>query len=199
MKRTAGAADPLFATDDRALPGCATGPVVAAAAPQRASYMPAVAQASVRRSARDRPRLRIPFVPEKILELPGSLWAHFMAAVKRDFVGLSSSIVLGVIAHNVVNISRAIQKRAARVDETKRDREGKRFTLRHEVIALIGTVATGSVAAVFLLPGDRTQPIVDGPTSFREPQVSTIANPRHPQHSIIEESPDRLENSAPPQ
>jgi hypothetical protein len=52
-------------------------------------------------------------VPEKILELPRSLWAYFMAAVKRGFVGLSSSIVLGVIAHNVVNISRAIQKRAA--------------------------------------------------------------------------------------
>jgi hypothetical protein len=84
------------------------------------------------------------------------------------------------------------------MDETKRDREGKRFTVRHEVIALIGTVATGSVAAVFLLPEDRTQPTVVGPTSFREPQVSTTANPRHPQHTIIEESPDRLENSATP-
>jgi Hint domain len=83
------------------------------------------------------------------------------------------------------------------MDGTKRDREGKRFTLRHELIALIGTVATGSVAAVLLSPDDRTHPTVGGPTSFREPQVSTIANPRHPHHAIIEEAPEPLRNSEP--
>jgi hypothetical protein len=83
------------------------------------------------------------------------------------------------------------------MDETKREREGKRFTLRQEFIALIGTVATGGVAAVFLSLDDRTQPTVVEPTSFREPQeVATIANPRRPRHPITQEAPEHLDNSA---
>jgi hypothetical protein len=79
------------------------------------------------------------------------------------------------------------------MDKTKRDGGGKGFTFRQELIALIGTVATGSVAAIFLSP--RTQPPVVVPTSFPEPQLSTIANPRHPHHGTIEEAPEHLENS----
>jgi hypothetical protein len=88
------------------------------------------------------------------------------------------------------------------MDETKPDGESKGFGLR-QIIALVGTMTIGSIAAVILY--DRSQPPVVVPTSFREPQVSfrepqvsTIAKPRPPHRATIEEALEPLKNSTTP-